>query len=116
MKTKVLGLVVLFMLGTFTVFAGKKTEKINVKGNCGMCKTRIEKAASSVEGVSKAEWNKDTKVLAVVFDDSKTSTDKIEKVIAEVGHDTPNYKAKDEVYNKLHSCCKYDRTVTGKEK
>lgn len=116
MKTKVFGLVVMFLMGTFTVFAGKKTEKIQVNGNCGMCKTRIEKAASSVEGVSKADWNKDTKILAVVFDDSKTSTAKIEMAVANVGHDTPNHKAKDEVYNKLHSCCKYDRTEAGKDK
>jgi periplasmic mercuric ion binding protein len=74
-----------------------------------MCETRIEKAAGSLEGVSKADWNKETKVIELVFDDTKTSTDKIEKAIATVGHDTPNHKAKDEVYNKLPACCKYDR-------
>jgi periplasmic mercuric ion binding protein len=109
MKTKVLSLVALFMLGAVTVFAGNKTEKFKVKGNCGMCETRIEKAAGSLEGVSKADWNKETKVIELVFDDTKTSTDKIEKAIATVGHDTPNHKAKDEVYNKLPACCKYDR-------
>lgn len=116
MKTKVLGLVVVFVLGTFTVFAGEKTEKFTVKGNCGMCETRIEKAANSVGGVSKADWNKETKVLEVTFDDAKTSTDKIEVAVAKVGHDTPHHKAKDEVYDKLPGCCKYDRTETGKDK
>jgi copper chaperone CopZ len=115
MKTKVLGLVVMFVLGTFTVFAGEKTEKFKVSGNCGMCETRIEKAASSVVGVSKVDWNKETKVLEVTFDDAKTSTDKIEMAVAKVGHDTPHHKAKDEVYNKLHTCCKYDRTETRKD-
>jgi periplasmic mercuric ion binding protein len=115
MKTKVLGLLALFVLGTFTVFAGEKTEKFTVKGNCGMCETRIEKAANSVDGVSKADWNKETKVLEVTFDDAKTSTDKIEMAIAKAGHDTPHHKAKDEVYDKLHTCCKYDRTETGKD-
>jgi len=110
MKTKVLSLIVLFVLGTFTVFAGEKTEKFKVKGNCGMCETRIEKAANSVEGVSKADWNKETKVLSVVFDDTKTSTVKIEMAVAKVGHDTPHHKAKDEVYDKLPGCCKYDRS------
>ena len=70
MKTKVLSLVVMFVFGTFMVFAADKTEKFKVKGNCGMCEKRIEKAALSVDGVSKADWDKETKKLAVVFDDA----------------------------------------------
>lgn len=107
MKTKVLSLAALFMLGAFSVFAGNKTEKIEVKGNCGMCEKRIEKAALSVDGVSKADWNKETKQMELVFDDTKTNLDKIEVAIATVGHDTPKHKAKDEVYKKLPDCCLY---------
>ncbi len=109
MKTKVLSLVTLFVMGVFTVFAGNKTEKIKVKGNCGMCETRIEKAALSVEGVSKAEWDKKTKVLEVTFDEAKANSDKVEKAVAKVGHDTPHYKADDEAYKNLPGCCHYDR-------
>jgi periplasmic mercuric ion binding protein len=115
MKTKVLSLIAMFVLGTFTVFAGEKTEKFKVKGNCGMCEKRIEKAANSVEGVQTADWNKESKLIEVKFDDAKTSIDKIEMAIAKAGHDTPNRKAKDEVYDKLHSCCKYDRSEKEKE-
>ena len=115
MKTKVLSLVALFTIGAFTVFAGDKTEKIEVKGNCGMCEKRIEKAALAVDGVSKAEWNKETKQMELVFDDSKTNLDKIEVAISKVGHDTPHHKASDEVYNELPGCCKYDRTEEKKE-
>lgn len=110
MKTKVLSLAALFMLGAVSVFAGNKTEKFNVKGNCGMCEKRIEKAASSVEGVQSADWNKESKMIEVKFDDAKTSTGAIEKAIAKVGHDTPHHKAKDEVYDKLPDCCKYERS------
>ncbi len=109
MKTKVLSLVVMFVFGTFTVFAEGKTEKIEVKGNCGMCEKRIEKAALAVSGVSKADWSKETKKLDVTFDDAKTSADKIEVAIAKVGHDTPHHKATTAVYDKLPGCCKYDR-------
>lgn len=109
MKTRVLSLVALFMLGAFSVFAGNKTEKIEVKGNCGMCESRIEKAVNGIDGVSKADWDKKTKKLEVTFDDAKTSVDKIEVAVAKVGHDTPNHKASDEVYNKLPDCCKYER-------
>lgn len=111
MKTKVLSLVALFMLGIVSVFAGNKTEKIEVKGNCGMCEKRIEKAASAVEGVSKADWNKETKILKVTLDDTKTNLDKVEVAIAKVGHDTPHHKASTEVYNELPGCCKYDKSA-----
>jgi copper chaperone CopZ len=110
MKTKVLSLAALFMMCTVSVFAANKTEKIEVKGNCGMCEKRIEKAASAVEGVSKADWNKETKQLEVTFDDTKTTLDKVEVAIAKAGHDTPHHKAKNEVYNELPDCCNYDRT------
>ena len=87
----------------------KKTETVKVYGNCGMCKTRIEKAAKAVDGVKKAEWDKEKKELTVTFDSEATNIDAIEKAVADVGHDTANAKAKDEVYNDLHSCCKYER-------
>lgn len=109
MRTKVLSLIALFVLGTVSVFAANKTEKIEVKGNCGMCESRIEKAVKAVDGVSKADWDKTTKKLEVTFDDAKTSVDKIEVAVAKVGHDTPHHKASDDVYNKLPDCCKYDR-------
>ena len=109
MKTKILSLLALFILGTVSVFAANKTEKIEVKGNCGMCESRIEKAVNAIKGVISADWDQETKFLEVTYDDSKTNSDKIQSAIAKVGHDTPLYKAKDEVYNKLPGCCKYDR-------
>ena len=115
MKTKVLSLVALFMLGAVAVFAGNKMEKFKVYGNCGLCEARIEKAAKSVDGVSKADWNKDTRMMQVTFDDSKTDVHKVEMAIAKAGHDTEMHKATDEAYNKLPSCCKYDRTAENTE-
>ena len=109
MKTKVVSLVALFMMGALSVFAGNKTEKIKVYGNCGMCESRIEKAVNAVDGVSKADWNKDTKMLEVTFNDAKTDVHKVHMAVAKVGHDTDMHKAKDEVYNKLPACCKYER-------
>jgi len=85
-----------------------KTETIKVSGNCGLCKARIEKAAR-IEGVSKAEWNQDSKQLTVVYDPSKVTADAIQKKIAAVGHDTEKYKADDKAYQKLDACCQYER-------
>jgi copper chaperone CopZ len=115
MKTKVLSLVSMFLLGTSMVFAQAKTEKFEVKGNCEMCENRIETAAKSVDGVSEADWDKETKMLELSFDESKTSAQKVQMAISKVGHDTPMHKAKDEVYNALPGCCKYDRTEAKNE-
>jgi copper chaperone CopZ len=109
MKTKVLSLVTMFLLGSMVVFAKGKTEKFLVNGKCEMCEKRIEMAALSDKGVSKADWNKETKEINVVFDETKTSVQKINEAVALVGHDTKTVKAPDEVYNKLPDCCKYDR-------
>ena len=48
MKTKILGLITLFLMTAAVVFAGEKSEKFKVYGNCGMCEKTIEKAAKSV--------------------------------------------------------------------
>lgn len=109
MKTKMLSLICMFLIGTMTVLAQAKTEKIKVYGNCGMCQTRIEKAAKSVIGVSKAKWNSDNKILTVTYDISKTKVIAIHKAVAKVGHDTDLEKADNAVYSALHGCCKYDR-------
>ncbi len=112
MKTKVISLVALFMFGAFAVFAGNKTEKVKVFGNCDMCKSRIEKAAKTVDGVASANWDKETKMMDLAFDDSKTDMHKVEMAIANAGHDTEMHKATDEAYNKLPGCCQYDRSKT----
>lgn len=101
---------VMVFLGLSTAFGQSKTDTISVNGNCVTCKTRIETTAKSINGVSAATWNIDTKILSVTFDASKTSLDAIAKSIAAVGHDNRLYKAPDGVYNNLPSCCKYDRT------
>jgi periplasmic mercuric ion binding protein len=83
-----------------------KTETIKVMGNCEMCKSRIEKAAK-IDGVNKAEWNKDSKVLMLAYDPSVIKSDDILKRIAAAGHDTEKFKADSKAYNSLPSCCKY---------
>ncbi|ROH96381.1 TonB-dependent receptor [Chryseobacterium daecheongense] len=88
----------------------KKENEFYVKGNCGSCKARIEKAAKDA-GASSAEWSAETQTVILQFDASKTSADKILKKIAEVGHDNEKYKASDDVYNDLPGCCLYDREI-----
>ena len=85
-----------------------KTETFKVSGNCGTCKKHIETAAK-VPGVTKAEWNKESKMMTLVYDPAKVSSDDIQKKIAAVGYDTPKYKGDDKAYSKLDECCQYER-------
>jgi len=86
---------------------GMEHQSFMVSGNCEQCKDRIETAASSVLGVSSAEWSAETKMLHVQFDGAKANSDAIQKVIAKVGHDTEKYKASDVAYKGLPECCLY---------
>ncbi|MCU4166419.1 efflux RND transporter periplasmic adaptor subunit [Carboxylicivirga caseinilyticus] len=85
-----------------------ETYTFKVFGNCGMCKDRIEEAASKVEGVNSAEWNEETKMISIEGIPS-LNIHTVHKAIAAVGHDTEIAKAPDSVYNKLPECCLYDR-------
>jgi Cu(I)/Ag(I) efflux system membrane fusion protein len=90
-----------------TVEIEKKETIFKVSGNCELCKERIEKAANSVEGVNSAEWNVKTKQLRVEYNSMETSSENIQKAIANVGHDTELFKADNAVYNQLPECCRY---------
>lgn len=108
MKTlKMIAVMAFTMVGS-VAFAQTKTEKIQVLGNCGMCKKRIETGLKDA-AISSAVWDKETKFLTVSYDSTKLSNEAIQQKIADVGHDTPKAKAKNEVYDKLPGCCKYDR-------
>ncbi len=114
MKTAISSIIILFALifGNLTVNAQEAEitkEKFKVWGNCGMCKTTIEKSLKSADGIKSAKWSVESKKMTVKFDAEKTSLDEIKKTIASVGYDTEEHKASDEVYSKLHHCCQYDR-------
>ncbi len=82
-----------------------------VRGNCGMCKKTIEKAAKSVEGVSNANWDVDKKKIDVSFDDTKADITAIHNAIAASGYDTEKSTGNDVAYKELPACCKYDHTM-----
>ena len=83
-----------------------KTETFKVDGNCDMCKERIEDAAY-VKGVKRADWNKETHEITVVYRSSKTSSDAIHQNIAKAGHTTSKVEATETDYKKLPDCCQY---------
>ncbi|WP_159800147.1 heavy-metal-associated domain-containing protein [Flavobacterium sp. MK4S-17] len=107
-------LVLLVMLTGIAVQAQEKKSKnakydIEVKGNCDLCKKRIEKAAYSVKGVKSAAWHEDHQDLHLIIDENKCSIDDVHKAVAKTGHDTNKIKAADGDYANLHHCCQYER-------
>ena len=84
------------------------TEEYFVRGNCDMCKARIETAAKSA-GATAANWSAETQKVSLEFDPAKTSANAILKNIADVGHDNEKFLTTDTVYKNLPGCCLYDR-------
>jgi len=116
MKTlKISSLFLAAFIISIAAFAQTKTETIKVLGNCGMCETKIEKAAKDA-GASSAEWDVDSKIITVKYNSSTTNAAMIQQAIAKVGYDTRDFKATKEAYDKLHGCCKYDRETASANK
>lgn len=108
MKTSVITTLALSVLFSLSLIAGdtvKETE-FKVSGNCGMCKTRIEKAMKIPE-VKFAKWDKKSKMLKVAYTENAISVDSLQKRIAFVGHDTEKFTAVTSVYENLPGCCLY---------
>lgn len=85
-----------------------KTISENIKGNCGMCKTTIEKAGN-LKKVAEVNWDQKSKTATISFDSLQTNKDEILKRIALSGYDNDAYLAPDEVYAALPGCCQYER-------
>jgi len=98
-----------FIMHDTTIAQTKITDSsvlFKVHGVCEQCKHRIEEVVKG-KGVLSADWNIDTKILALKFNPSITSLAKIQKRILEAGHDVETMKATDFAYNNLPSCCRY---------
>lgn len=107
-------IVIIFLTALSTQAQENKREKVilEVDGVCKMCKKRIEKASYKTKGVKYAKWNVDTHQLMLIIDETKTSVEKIQKNIADAGHDNvflgkEKIIASDEKYNSIHKCCRY---------
>ncbi|WP_117884757.1 heavy-metal-associated domain-containing protein [Aureibaculum luteum] len=106
---KLILILVAIMAISVSAEAQSKTSKVTfeVDGVCEMCKERIEKAAILTKGVKFATWNIQKKELYCIYNNKKTTLTKIKQAIADVGHDTKEIKATDEVYDGIDECCKY---------
>lgn len=96
------------LLACNNVPEGSTSTTFKVWGNCGMCKKTIETSLKQ-EGITKAEWDKDSKMMEVVYDPKKISIEQIHASIAGVGYDTEQQRGSDSAYANLHECCRYER-------
>ena len=97
-------------LGRTHTASEKAANQFYVRGNCGSCKARIEKAAADA-GADTADWNADTQTITLNFNPAETSAEIILKRIADAGHDNEKFTAQDNIYKKLPACCLYDRQL-----
>jgi mercuric ion binding protein len=102
-------LLIVLLLASNAIVHAQTATKLKVAGNCGMCKSSIEKAAKSA-GASSANWDAEAKLLTLMFD-GKTNLEKIENAIVAIGYDTEHKTATKASYEALHECCKYDRAA-----
>ena len=105
---KLVLLIVLLGVGLSSQAQDKNAKaSIEVDGVCMMCKFRIEKAAVKTKGVKSANWNMETHILDLIFDEGKTDLTTIKTNLAAVGHDTDEVKATIEAYESVDDCCRY---------
>lgn len=105
---KKLILIAVILIGISAVAQDKNAKaSLEVNGVCSMCKVRIEKASLNTKGVKSANWDMKTHELKLIYDARKTNVKTIEKNIVDVGHDTKNLKADNEVYKSIDACCQY---------
>ena len=91
----------------------KSDVTFGVRGNCGMCKSTIESATMSIEGVDRASWSTESKMISINVSTQINDQliNDIHNAIAKSGYDTELSTAVDEDYDKLPMCCKYDREM-----
>ena len=98
---------------TKTVKIIKSDVTFGVRGNCGMCKSTIESATMSIEGVDTASWSTESKMISinVSTEINDQFINDIHNAIAKSGYDTELSTALIEDYDKLPMCCKYNREM-----
>ena len=91
----------------------KSDVTFGVRGNCGMCKSTIESATMSIEGVDTASWSTESKMISINVSSEINDQliNDIHNAIAKSGYDTEISTAVDEDYDKLPMCCKYNREM-----
>ncbi|MDQ3015163.1 MAG: hypothetical protein M3R25_00335 [Bacteroidota bacterium] len=104
-----ISLVLFFLIGLISVASaqsGDQAISFKVYGVCEDCKNRIELAAMDAKGVKKAEWDKQSNVLALAGS-SKMTKENVAAAVAKAGYKSDVMEADPKGYAKLPTCCQY---------
>jgi len=71
-----------------------------------LCKERIEETLAFEKGVKSSELDLENKIVKVIYNPGKITSDKIRNTISKAGYDADNVPADPKVYKKLPACCK----------
>ncbi len=103
-------IIIALFLFTNSLFAKNVTTTFKIDGNCQLCKDRIEKSLD-ISGVTFAEWDPETKLITVRFNDNKITLEEIHAAVGNVGHATEKVSANPDKQAKLPACCQPKKPV-----
>jgi mercuric ion binding protein len=104
MKKYFLFVIIVFICGiSFSQKA--ETSVIQTSAQCNDCKERIEGKLNYTKGIKYAELDMETKKVTVKYSPKKISLQKVKELIASIGYDADEVKAKQEDVLKLPKCC-----------
>ncbi len=83
-----------------------KEIRIQTSAQCELCKGRIEGTLAFEKGVKTSELDLENKIVTVIYNPDKITTDKIRNTISKAGYDADEVKADPKAYQKLPVCCK----------
>jgi mercuric ion binding protein len=83
-----------------------KEAEFYVRGNCEMCKERIETSLKATNGVTNAVWDVKSSVLKVSYDSTLVKEMELHKAVASTGHGTKLVEMNGEAHDALPECCK----------
>jgi len=82
-----------------------KEESFYVRGNCDMCKERIELGVKELKGVQTALYNVEKESINVVYDSTLITRMAIEEKCADLGHSTELVHKNEKHHAELPECC-----------
>jgi Cu(I)/Ag(I) efflux system membrane fusion protein len=88
-----------------------KEVEFKVRGNCDMCKQRIESTALKNTGVLSAKWKQQSGLLMLKIDSTHSDIKLIHESIANAGHSTEWVEASMEADAALPECCRKNFSI-----
>lgn len=102
-KTTLLLMAVLF---TLCASAKKRTVVFTTQPqmHCAKCENRVKALVSPIAGVKSVETDLEEQTVTIVFNDKKTSVDKLQEALASKGYKARELKEGEKIAREPHEC------------